>query len=379
MLVSWSPCLVQTTTGTTAVCNSSNTTGANVTQAPPQYTLWIYDFDAGTLSPLLRRRAGHEVVEPVILQARTPRRPTSRISVPTTAAQETMATTAVGHSEYQQRVRLRRRRYGEAEHRHPGEPGQASFYARPARFIESKRRSKFPARRCASSIVRFRARRHGHARNPGLCADPARWLGPDSGAGGGAVHHRRPRLECPAHHGAAHQLAAALPGETKSCNGCHTGGNRRPLARAGGLTRGQPGRADHRCSPFPSTNRACSPMPARPWRKPWRASAARRQRAPDLLADCLSLGCGLRADLDHRHDAAGGRADRTATSSLPLCGPPASRAPSHQRELRTVERAVPHHHPLRRTPASNPAQLTSKILEPTSRASPPSTASPIPR
>ncbi len=72
MLVSWSPCLVQNTTGTVEVCTTSNTTGANVTLAPPQYTLWVYDFDAGTLTPMLSADAGTEIVEPVILQARTP-------------------------------------------------------------------------------------------------------------------------------------------------------------------------------------------------------------------------------------------------------------------------------------------------------------------
>ena len=62
MLVSWSPCLVLDTTvtpATTNVCTAANTTGANVQLAPPQYTLWIYDFDAGTLSPLLSAEAGH--------------------------------------------------------------------------------------------------------------------------------------------------------------------------------------------------------------------------------------------------------------------------------------------------------------------------------
>jgi len=52
MLVSWSPCLV-TVSNTTQICNNANTAGTNVTLAPPQYTLWIYDFDAGTLSPVL--------------------------------------------------------------------------------------------------------------------------------------------------------------------------------------------------------------------------------------------------------------------------------------------------------------------------------------
>ena len=73
MLVSWAPCLIEGTDGTTEVCNNTNTTGANVVLAPPQYTVWIYDFDAGTLMPLLSAEQGTEIVEPVILQARTPR------------------------------------------------------------------------------------------------------------------------------------------------------------------------------------------------------------------------------------------------------------------------------------------------------------------
>ena len=46
MLVSWSPCLI-VVGQTTEVCTSANTTGT-ITLAPPQYTLWVYDFDAGT-------------------------------------------------------------------------------------------------------------------------------------------------------------------------------------------------------------------------------------------------------------------------------------------------------------------------------------------
>jgi len=35
MLVSWAPCLVLNTDGSTAVCTAANTQGANVKQAPP--------------------------------------------------------------------------------------------------------------------------------------------------------------------------------------------------------------------------------------------------------------------------------------------------------------------------------------------------------
>jgi len=40
--------------------------------APPQYTIWIYDVSKGTLSPILGAEAGMVIVDPVIMQARTP-------------------------------------------------------------------------------------------------------------------------------------------------------------------------------------------------------------------------------------------------------------------------------------------------------------------
>ncbi|HEY1314427.1 MAG TPA: hypothetical protein VGE92_11145, partial [Steroidobacteraceae bacterium] len=75
MLVSWAPCLIIDTTVTpnaTKVCTAANTSGANVQLAPPQYTVWIYDVSAGTLSPILGAEINTVIVEPVIMQARTP-------------------------------------------------------------------------------------------------------------------------------------------------------------------------------------------------------------------------------------------------------------------------------------------------------------------
>ncbi len=85
MLVSWAPCLLLIQ-GATQVCNSANTTGATVTEAPPQYTLWVYDFDQGTLSPILAAEAGLMLVEPVILQARSPAPQAAAPQTPTTAS-----------------------------------------------------------------------------------------------------------------------------------------------------------------------------------------------------------------------------------------------------------------------------------------------------
>ena len=75
MVVSWSPCFVLDTTVTpnaTRICTTANTSGANVQLAPPAYTIWIYDIAAGTLSPVLAAEPGLTIVDPVVLQARTP-------------------------------------------------------------------------------------------------------------------------------------------------------------------------------------------------------------------------------------------------------------------------------------------------------------------
>ena len=75
MLVSWAPCLVLDSTvtpPTTSVCTTANTSGANVQMAPPQYTIWLYDVGKGTLSPILPAEAGTVIIEPIIMQARTP-------------------------------------------------------------------------------------------------------------------------------------------------------------------------------------------------------------------------------------------------------------------------------------------------------------------
>ena len=75
MMVSWSPCFVLDTTVTptaTRICTADNTAGASVQLAPPAYTIWIYDIAAGTLSPVLAAQPGLTIVDPVVLQARTP-------------------------------------------------------------------------------------------------------------------------------------------------------------------------------------------------------------------------------------------------------------------------------------------------------------------
>jgi hypothetical protein len=97
MLVSWAPCLVLTSTATSAtnVCTTSNTTGATVTLAPPQYTIWVYDFGAGTLSPILAAESGLVIVEPVLLQARVPA-PTAALPTPSTAASTALAGVGLG-------------------------------------------------------------------------------------------------------------------------------------------------------------------------------------------------------------------------------------------------------------------------------------------
>src|SRR5262249_6746965 len=40
--------------------------------APPEYTVWLYELDSNTLRPLLAAESGMEILDPVILQQRSP-------------------------------------------------------------------------------------------------------------------------------------------------------------------------------------------------------------------------------------------------------------------------------------------------------------------
>jgi hypothetical protein len=226
MLVSWAPCLIQTTAGTTVVCNSSNSTGVNVVQAPPQYTVWIYDFDAGTLSPLLSAEQGMEVVEPVVLQARTPLPTYIPDFTPGTPAQEALVNNQVGildiSSVYD---------YDGVDTAKPNiatqaNPGQATFYTRPARFIRIEKAVEIPPK-TVRKLDQADFGPAGMGMREILGYAPVQ---PD-----GSVQVQVP-AEVPfvidvldangrrisARHTSWMQV---MPGEIKSCNGCHTAGN----------------------------------------------------------------------------------------------------------------------------------------------------------
>jgi Hydrazine synthase alpha subunit middle domain len=262
MLVSWSPCLVLDTTVTPAatnICTSANTSGAKVQQAPPQYTLWIYDFDAGTLGPVLSADPGMMIVEPVILQARKPASTDIPDSTPATTAAQDMATNGVGllniSSVYD---------FGGADIAQPNivtqaDPTQASFYQRPYRFIRIQKAVEIPGkavRKIDNSAFGPLGRAQGMREILGYAP-----IQPD-----GSVQIQVPanvpftidivdanaRRVIPVQHASWLQL---LPGETKSCNGCHSTAATASHGRSG-LTNAVNLGAPTTGSPFPNTNPA---------------------------------------------------------------------------------------------------------------------------
>jgi hypothetical protein len=258
MLVSWAPCLIQTTTDTTEVCNNSNTSGANVVQAPPQYTVWIYDFGAGTLSPLLSAEQGMEVVEPVVLQARSPLPTYIPDFNPTTPAQETLFNNQVGilniSSVYD---------YDGVDTAKPSiatqaNPTQAGFYTRPARFVRIEKAVEIPPK-TVRKLDQADFGPAGMGMREILGYAPVQ---PD-----GSVQIQVPAdvpfvidvldangRRITAQHTSWMQL---MPGETKSCNGCHTAGNlTTPSHGRSGLTVAVNLGAPTTGSAFPGTNNA---------------------------------------------------------------------------------------------------------------------------
>ncbi len=255
MLVSWAPCLIQTTTGTTEVCNSSNTTGANVTQAPPQYTVWIYDFSAGTLSPLLSAEQGMEVVEAVVLQARTPLPTYIPDFIPTTPAQEALVNGQVGILNISSVYDYDGIDTAKPDIATQANPAQASFYARPARFVRIEKAVEIPPK-TVRKLDQADFGPAGMGMREILGYAPVQ---PD-----GSVQIQVP-AEVPfvidvldlngrritAQHTSWMQV---MPGETKSCNGCHTAGNlKTPSHGRSGLTVAVNQGAPTTGEPFPGT------------------------------------------------------------------------------------------------------------------------------
>ena len=259
MLVSWSPCLVLDTTvtpNTTNLCTASNTSGANVTLAPPQYTLWVYDFGTGTLGPLLSADVGTMVVEPVILQPRKPAPVTLVDAAPAPGQAATMATAGVGLLDISSVYDVDGVDTATPNIAGISDPSQPNFYSRPYRFLRIEKAVEIPGK-TVRKINQSAFGPAGMGMREILGYAP---IQPD-----GSVQIQVPAnvpftidvvdvnaKRVTAQHTSWLQL---LPGETKSCNGCHTTVNNTSHGRAGLTNPVNPG-APTTGSPFPNTNPA---------------------------------------------------------------------------------------------------------------------------
>ena len=252
MLVSWSPCLVLVS-GATQVCTNQNTAGTNVTLAPPQYTLWIYDFDAGTLSPVLGADAGMMVVEPVVMQSRSPVPAFPAVTTPT-AAQQAMAAASVGLLDIGSVYDFDGVDTAAPSIAAVSNPAQAAFYSRPARFIRIEKAVEIPS----TQVRKIDPNDFGPA-GMGM----REILGYAPIQPDGSVQIQVPAdvpftidildvnaRRISAQHNSWLQL---IPGEIKSCNGCHSTANEPSHGRAG-LTAPANQGAPLTGQPFPNTN-----------------------------------------------------------------------------------------------------------------------------
>jgi hypothetical protein len=257
MLVSWSPCLVIDTTVTpnaTSVCTASNTSGANVTLAPPQYTIWIYDLDAGTLGPVLSGAPGIMVMEPVIMQARKPVPTTLVDAAPAPGLAQNMSMNGVGLLDISSVYDVDGTDTATPDIAAVADPSQASFYSRPYRFIRIQKAVEIPDK-TVRKINNSAFGPAGMGMREILGYAP---IQPD-----GSVQIQVPAnvpftmdivdlnaRRITARHTSWLQL---LPGETKSCNGCHSTVNMTSHGRAGLTAAVNPG-APTTGQPFPNTS-----------------------------------------------------------------------------------------------------------------------------
>ncbi len=256
MLVSWAPCLVQASNASsTSICNSANA-GAAAQQAPPQYTIWVYDFDAGTLSPVLSAETGIEIVEPIIMQTRTPAPTYIADAVPSAAAAQTMATDGVGLLDIGSVYDFDGADMSTAGIARVSNPSQIAFYQRPARFIRIEKAVEIPDK----TVRKINASAFGPA-GMGM----REILGYAPIQPDGSVQIQVPAnvpftidiLDVDGRRSTAKHTSwlQLRPGETKSCNGCHSTANMTSHGRSGLTVPVNPG-APTTGVPFPNTNPA---------------------------------------------------------------------------------------------------------------------------
>jgi hypothetical protein len=259
MLVSWSPCLVLDATVTpnaTNLCTASNTSGANVTLAPPQYTLWIYDLDKGTLGPVLSADVGTMVVEPIILQPRKPAPVTLVDAAPAPGQAATMASAGVGLLDISSVYDVDGVDTATPSIAGVADPGQAPFYSRPYRFVRIVKSVEIPGK-TVRKINNSAFGPAGMGMREILGYAP---IQPD-----GSVQIQVPAnvpftmdivdVNAKRITGQHTSWLQLVPGETKTCNGCHSTANNTSHGRAGLTTAVNPG-APATGSPFPNTNPA---------------------------------------------------------------------------------------------------------------------------
>ena len=264
MLVSWSPCLVLDTTVTpnaTNLCTSSNTSGPNVTLAPPQYTLWVYDLDKGTLGPVLAADAGTMVIEPVILQPRKPAPVTLVDAAPAPGQAATMANAGVGLLDISSVYDVDGVDTATPNIAGVSNPGAPTFYTRPYRFIRIQKAVEIPGK-TVRKIENSAFGPAGMGMREILGYAP---IQPD-----GSVQVQVPAnvpftidiVDANAKRITAQHTSwlQVMPGETKKCNGCHSTANN---TTGTGISHGRAGLtnpvnagAPATGSPFPSTNPA---------------------------------------------------------------------------------------------------------------------------
>jgi hypothetical protein len=250
MFVSWAPCLVLDTTvtpNTTNVCTTANTSGANVQLAPPQYTIWIYDVSTSTLSPILGAESGMVIVEPVIMQARTPLPTFIPDVVPTGAAANMAHNTNGGLG-----LLVIRSVYdfdgvdtvaAETNNAIPNiaalaDPKQATADQRPARFVRIEKAVEIPDK----TVRKINASAFGPA---GMGMREILAYAPVEPDGSVKIQlpanvpftvdvlDKNARRVGPLHS----SWMQLIPGETKTCNGCHVAGSKTtPSHGRSGLT-----------------------------------------------------------------------------------------------------------------------------------------------
>ncbi len=212
ILVSWTQCrlLTSATSSAPTACTAATLADPASISAPPVYSVWMFDPSANTLQPVMQPVDGVMITDLVAAQPRT--LPAEIVDQqPGVSLDQDMANAGVGRDRHPRCLRLRWRRYRRAQYRGRGQSRRDRAEPAPGTLHPPGEAGGHSGSADPEARQRGLRRHQLHARDPGLRAGAAGWLGGHPGARLRLLPDQHSGCHGQADHAGSRRLAAGHP------------------------------------------------------------------------------------------------------------------------------------------------------------------------